>query len=480
MYRKETRMQNFWDFDAWGTVNLVAVLLLGLLVANILKKNIKLLQQAMIPTSVLAGLLLFALSNVWSLFGGVQLFETDFFSNRGLSGTYILEIITFHALALGFIAQTLVESPRAFTKKRANEIFNTGVTTVSTYLLQGILGMGVTIIAALTFMPDLLEASGLLLPFGYGQGTGQALNYGSIYEAEHGFVGGKTFGLTIAALGFLSASIGGVVHLNILRHRGYKFREGTESLTPTEAIENENEIPMNGAIDKLTVQVTLIAVAYLLTYGVMYGLGLLLPGMKAVIYGFNFLFGVLMALAVKAVLKLLKKRGITKKQYTNNFLLTHLSNLFFDIMIVAGIAAIRISVIKDYWIILLILAVIGILFTYLYNYYVSKKLFGEYKEEQFLAMYGMLTGTASTGVMLLRELDPKYETPVSDNLVYQNLPAIIFGFPLMLLATLAPVKPYLTWFILLGFFIVMNVILWREKLFKRFAKKKKPTDSTDK
>ncbi len=466
-------MRNFWDFDAWGTVNLIAVLLLSLLIANVLKKDVKLLQRAMIPTSVLAGLLLFAISNLWSFFGGVQLFETEFFSNSGLTGTNILEIITFHALALGFIAQTLIESPRSFTKKRAKEIFNTGVTTVSTYLLQGVLGMGVTIIAALTFMPDLLEASGLLLPFGYGQGTGQALNYGSIYEAEHGFTGGKTFGLTIAALGFLSASLGGVIHFNILRRKGYKFRKGAEPLTPSEAVENENEIPMNGAIDKLTVQVTLIALSYILAYTLMYCFGLLLPGMKSVIYGFNFLFGVLMALAVKAVLKLLKKRGVMKKKYTNNFLLTHLSNLFFDIMVVAGIAAIRISIIKEYWLILLILAVIGIVFTYLYNYVVAKKLFGEYCEEQFMTMYGMLTGTASTGVMLLRELDPKYETPAADNLVYQNLPAIIFGFPLMLLATLAPIKPHLTWFILLAFFILMNVILWREKIFALFTRKGK-------
>ena len=466
-------MQNFWDFDAWGTINLVAALLLALLCANILKKNVAFVKKTMIPTSVLAGLILFAISNIWYAFDSRQLFETEFFSNKGLSGNYILEIITYHALALGFISQTLIESPRKFTKKRAGEIFNTGVTTVSTYLLQGILGMGITIIVSLTFMPDLLEASGLLLPFGYGQGTGQALNYGSIYEAEHGFTGGKNFGLTIAALGFLSASIGGVVHLNILRKKGYTFREADARITAPNEVENENEIPMNGTIDKLTVQLTLIAVAYMLCYGIMFLLGNILSGMKTVIYGFNFLFGVLTALGVKFFLKLLRAKNIMKKQYTNEFLLTHLSNLFFDVMVVAGIAAIKISVIKEYWLVLLLLAIFGISSTYLYNHLIAKKLFSEYPEEQFLVMYGMLTGTASTGVMLLREIDPKYETDAADNLVYQNLPAIAFGFPLMLLATLAPVKPFLTWFILLGFFIVMNIILWRKQIVSLFKKKNK-------
>ena len=56
---------------------------------------------------------------------------------------------------------------------------------------------------------------------------------------------------------------------------------------------------------------------------------------------------------------------------------------------------------------------------------------------------------------------------VADNLVYQNFPAIVFGFPMMLLATLAPQKPILTFVILVVFFVVMNVILFREQIFKR-------------
>jgi ESS family glutamate:Na+ symporter len=98
---------------------------------------------------------------------------------------------------------------------------------------------------------------------------------------------------------------------------------------------------------------------------------------------------------------------------------------------------------------------------------VAKKLFARYAEQQFMAMYGMLTGTASTGMILLREVDGDFKTPVADNLVYQNLPAIVFGFPMMLLATLAPKQPILTFIILVAFFIVMNVILFRSKIFRR-------------
>jgi ESS family glutamate:Na+ symporter len=55
-------------------------------------------------------------------------------------------------------------------------------------------------------------------------------------------------------------------------------------------------------------------------------------------------------------------------------------------------------------------------------------------------------------------------------MVYQNFPAIVFGFPLMLIATFAPGNEIATLLILGGFFLVMNVILFRAKIFRRRKK----------
>lgn len=457
-------MENFWDFSVWSGFNLAAVLLVSLLAANVLKKSIHFLQASLIPASVLGGGILIIVSEIYKLAAGGNMFDTAFF---GGNGTNVLEIITYHTLALGFIASAFKPSKTKLTKKRTVEIFNTGVTTVSTYLLQGIFGLAISIVAAL-IVTDFFPAAGILLPFGYGQGTGQALNYGGIFENDFGFEGGKSFGLTIAALGFLSASIGGVIHLNIQKKLGrIKVLHKEEKALRSEDIQSDDEIPMQESIDKLTIQIALIAVAYMLAYLLMCALGALLPNMKSVIFGFNFLLGVLTATLVKLVMGWLKKKGVIKKEYTNSFLMTRASNFFFDIMVVAGIAAIRFSVLKDYWGIIIIMGVVGLVITYVYNALVAKSLFPEYHEEQFLAMYGMLTGTASTGVILLREIDGDFKSPAMDNLVYQNFPAIVFGFPMMLLATFAPVKPVLTLIILVVFFAVMNLILFRSLIFKR-------------
>ncbi len=460
-------MTNFWDSNVWGFFNVVALLLVSLLAANALKRAIRFLEASLIPTSVLAGALLLLLSEAVRICTGVEIFQTAFFDGRGIEH---MELLTYHMLGLGFVASTFKGASGKLGKKRTGEIFDTGVTTVSNYLIQGVLGLAISLIAVLV-MKDFFPAAGILLPFGYGQGTGQAMNYGNIYETQYGFAGGKSFGLTIAALGFLSASIGGVIHLNILRRQGkIKPRRNQEGGLRSEEIQSANEIPMMDSIDKMTIQIALVAAAYLLAYLFMLGLGGLLPGMKAVVSGFNFLLGVLAASLIKLALRLLKKAGVVKRDYVNSFLMTRVSNFCFDLMVVAGIAAIRLGVLEKYWGVILIMGVLGAVLTYFYNRLVARKLFPDYEQEQFLMMYGMLTGTASTGTILLREIDEDFRTPAADNMVYQNFPAIVFGFPMMLLATLAPKKPVLTLVILALFFAVMNVILFRRSIFKRKGK----------
>lgn len=461
-------MANFWDSNVWGFLNLFAVLLVSLLAANALKRAVRFLEASLIPTSVLAGALLLMVSELARAITGEEIFETAFFNRSGIE---MLEMLTYHMLGLGFVASTFKSAGGKLGKQRTGEIFDTGVTTVSSYLIQGVLGLIISLIAAAVMTKGFFPAAGVLLPFGYGQGTGQAMNYGNIYETQYGFTGGKSFGLTIAALGFLSASIGGVIHLNILRKQGkIRTRKTEEGALRSEQVQSANEIPMMDSIDKMTIQVALVASAYLLAYLFMLLLGALLPGMKAVVYGFNFLLGVLAATLVKTALRLLKQKGVVKRDYVNSFLMTRVSNFCFDLMVVAGIAAIRLSILQDYWGVILIMGVLGALLTYYYNRLVAKKLFPAYEQEQFLMMYGMLTGTASTGTILLREIDSDFKTPAADNMVYQNFPAIIFGFPMMLLATLAPKKPVLTLVILILFFAVMNVILFRRSLFRKKSK----------
>lgn len=464
---------SFSDVGVWSYTLLLAVVLGSLLVANGVKRLIKPLRRSLIPVSVLAGILLLIASSLCKAFSGEYLFNLPAFcSGSARSGIESLEVLTYHCLAIGFIAMTLRKSKGNGGKGRTGEVFNTGLLTVNTYLMQSVLGLVITI-AASFFIPKLLRASGILLAFGYGQGTGQALNYGSIYEG-YGFLGGKSFGLTVAALGFLSASLGGVFYLDTKKRRGtLKLRQAKSTLNK-DVVEDEGEIPMVESIDKFSVQLALVGISYLLCFLLMKLLGTLVgDGLKSTIYGFNFLFGALMGVLVKAVISFLMKKNIIHRDYINNFLLNRIGGFAFDVMIVAGIGAIQIDLIQNYWFVLLLMGLAGAFATYFYVHAVSYKLFPNYADEEFMVMFGTLTGTASTGVILLREIDPEFETPASENLVYQNFPAIVFGFPLMLIASFAPKSNTNTWIalgILIAAFIILNILLFRKQI---FGKKKK-------
>lgn len=467
---------NFWDAGIWSFVIIITILFSAMLIANILRNTIRPLKTLMIPSSVLGGFLILLVDFIYTKITGNSMFNPR-----------MLELLTYHGLGLGFVAMSLRTSAKQQDKRMKSGALNTGVTVVASYLLQGILGLMISI--SLFFILGSFFSSGLLLPMGYGQGPGQAYNWGRIYENTYGFANGTSFGLTIAAMGFVTASIGGVIYLNILRRKGmFKGSIGDHSADErltADDIAGKDEIPLMESMDKFTVQVGLVFIAYILAYLFMRGVnGIIETGVmgdfgyntvRPLIWGFNFLFGTIFALILKGVLSALKKRGIIQREYANNFMQNRIAGFMFDLMVVASIAAIDLSAFTypEFIVPLALMCVLGGVVTYFYLGLVCKRIFPRYEHEAFLSLYGMLCGTASTGVILLREFDPKFETQAADNLVYQQPWAIVFGFPMLLLLSFAPqsiVKSIITLTVLLVLFALMNLIVFRSFLFKKKTK----------
>lgn len=465
---------SYSELSVWAFLIIIAVLLFSLLLGNILRHFIPVLKKTLIPVSVIGGLILLIISTITYYCAGDYFFNLQLFGGNGGSGKFsgmgILELITYHCLGIGFVASGMRTSKKKFNKERAGEVFNSGLTTVNGYLIQAFVGLAVTLIAAYLFHTEgLISAAGILLAFGFGQGTGQAMNFGKNFE-EYGFAGGSNFGLTIAALGFLVACIVGVIYINVMRRKGHIVIVGKEKGNSLADYEDENEISFVSSMDKFTVQVAIVLAVYAASFGIMYGLSCLIPSLATTLFGFNFFIGVLLTIPVKAVLNKLYDKKVIKKQIVNNFMMDRIGGFAFDLMIVAGIAAIQIPLLVTYWGVLLILAIVGAVVTVFYVNFVCKRQFSAYRNEQFLAFFGMLTGTASTGMILLREIDGTYRTPASENLVYQNVPAMVFGFPLMFLANFAPqsdLNALITCIIVGVAFVVLNLVLFRDKIFKR-------------
>ena len=465
---------SFSELSVWTFVMVIASIGASMLLAAVLIRLLPFLKKSLVPVSVLGGIILLIISTVTYYAAGTYLFNLPVFGGNGeegISGMQVLELITYHCLGIGFIATGMRSSNKKFTKKRAGEIFDSGVFTVNGYLIQATVGLIISLLAVCVFNVDgMISAAGILLAFGFGQGTGQALNYGHIYEETNGFVGGANFGLTVAALGFLVACIGGVIYINVMRKKGKIRIDSSTRRNTLEDYEEENEIPNVSSMDKFTVQIALVLAVYAISFGIMYGLSALLPSLSETLFGFNFFIGVLLTIPVKALLNKLYAKKIVDKKIVNNFMMDRIAGFAFDVMIVAGVAAIQLPLLAEYWGVLLILAAVGTAVTFIYVNFVSKRLFPTYRHEQFLTWFGMLTGTASTGMILLREIDGSYRTPASENLVYQNLPAMAFGFPLMFLAPYAAVdnmEALITCIIVAVCFVVLNIILFRRSIFRK-------------
>ena len=143
----------------------------------------------------------------------------------------------------------------------------------------------------------------------------------------------------------------------------------------------------------------------------------------------------------------------------------------------ASIAAIKLSAFKvhSFIIPIIVLSIVGCIGTYIFCHLTAKKLFKGYEHESFLVLYGTLTGTASTGIILLREIDPQFKTPAATNIVYQQLYAILFGFPVLLLLGFAPQSTANLWITLILLTVLLTgytLLLFRSVIFK---KKKKST-----
>ena len=146
-----TTGMNLWDTNVWSFVITMTLLFVSMIVANVLRNTIPALRRLMIPSSVLGGFILLIVHTIFKNCLSIELYQTG-----------MLEILTYHGLGLGFSAMAL----RTVDKKKDNRsktgAFDSGVTVVSTYLLQAAMGLIVTII--LFYLINSFFASGILLP----------------------------------------------------------------------------------------------------------------------------------------------------------------------------------------------------------------------------------------------------------------------------------------------------------------------------
>ena len=439
--------------DLWNFMIQIGILCGILLLANTIRRKTPGLNKLLMPTAVIAGFIALFL-RVFNIF--------DIQVN-------VMEVVTYHTIAIGYIALTLIIPKREASASKVLIGSKTGALIVSTYLIQAIFGLIISIALVYTVRPDLFMASGVLLPMGYGQGPGQANNLGSAYESM-GFYGGQSFALSIAAMGFLVACTVGVIYLNFLKRKNLitrrSFDPNAQEIPTIEEFEDKNEIPISESMDRFSVQVALVLFVYFAMWAICRFFTNILLNADSnlarsiifVLWGFNFLFGALLASAVRGIIKLLRKKGLMNRQYINNYLLGRIGGFSFDIMIIAGICSINFEKLSGLWLPFILMCIVGAIITFFFLHWICKKLYPTYFYEAFLCLFGTLTGIISSGILLLREADPRFETPIVSDMILGVTFAAGLGFPMLILCGLAPQSTEML-FIVFGIFIAYFLLL---------------------
>ena len=420
-----------WTFDlsqfdtVWKVAVNIGLLLVALLIGNALRRSVPLLRKAFIPSALVGGLILFF----------VNLFFDKVLS-LPIIDARIMQIITYHMLGVGFIAMSLKAVEKDKDRKTGLYAVQNGLLTGGTYMLQAVVGLTVSLLFFFAGK-ELFYDAGVILPLGFGQGPGNALTW-DINFGDYGFDGNGSFGLTIASVGFIVASVFGVVYINIFRKKGEINERKADVVRRVSDFEGENEIEDSESVDKTSIQIAFVALSYALAFGIMFLFAKLSEwtGVKLfndVAWGFNFIWGVITATLIKAVMKRFEKKKVVKKKYINNYQMDRISGFAFDMMIIAGVAAIDINVVAKYVWVIIALCAAGTAVTLVYVRFICKRCFKGFEHEAFLVNFGTLTGTASNGMILLREIDPNYETPTSSIFIISQFPATLAVAPLLLL-----------------------------------------------
>ena len=464
-----------WNFSlanygqVWAFLVQFGLVMIFLLIGNTMRRKIPLFRKCLVPSALLGGALLLLFNFVSKQIGFALV------DNR------MMQVITYHCLAIGFAAMSLKNEKSTHKTKKA-QVFEFGALQGGTYMLQAFVGLGITI--ALFFITRYGEQvvsyiCGLILPLGFGQGPGNALswdiNFTNIPETQ--FAGNGSFGLSLASIGFVVASVFGILYINIHKGKGnLKIRDGKpEPQIAPQTEEGVEEIPDNESVDKFTLQAGFVALAYAVSFGFMCLLGILSDFTNSIAWGFNFLWASLAAMLIKFIVKNLRKSRLMHREYINNYQMDRISGFAFDIMIVAGVAAIEINDIKNYILPILLLSFLGATLTFAYIRKATKECFPGFEHEMFLMSFGTLTGTASNGMILTKEIDPGLRTPTSSLYILSNFPAMVMIAPLLLLLNFAA-KSLTNALIACAIFFVLwaayTVFLFRRRIFKkRFANK---------
>lgn len=410
-------MSAFTPWTLFVDLGIVAALLL---VGKLIRVKVKAVQKMFIPPSLIAGFL--------GLLLGPEGFNVLPFSSQ--LGTYSGILIALVFACLPFTSAKV-------TKEQRGGIGKMWAYSQGGMLFQWAFGGFLGVLLLCKLWPSLDQSFGISMPCGFCGGHGTAAAIGTAFE-RFGNEDMLTLAMTAATVGILGSVLLGMVMIKWATRKGHTSylsdfsnlpEELKTGLLPEDKRESMGESSCSSiSIDGLAFNLAVVVLVAFGGYLVSKGVKLLVPTFELPVFSCAFIIGIL----VKFVMD---KVDVTK--YVSKTTVGHLSGTFTDFLVAFGISSIKLSVVMDYIVPLSILLVSGLLFTLLYVFFISYRIFkGNGWFEKAIFTWGWYTGTMAMGIALLRVVDHEMKSRCLDDYAL----AYLFIAPVEIaLITFAPV-----------------------------------------
>ena len=406
-------MQSPFPFESMLVFGCLAIMLLT---GVLLRAKITFFQRFLIPSCLIGGILGIILLNIGVMHVPVANLET----------------FAYHFFNISFISVGLTrnEASPATTKSKI-QIFKAplwmALTQSVIFPLQAIAGGAFVALFSL-FGIKLFPTFGFLAPLGFEEGPGQALSIGKVWQG-FGFEHATTIGLTFAAMGFFFSFFVGVPLVNWGIRKGLAVHGPralpqdflTGIISKNQKRKSAGELPFHSSnLDSLAFNTALVGLVYVLTYGLVKYLGLIVPAdVASILWGFFFIFGLSIALGIRWMMARLEIGHLIDPGIQ-----CRITGWSVDFLIVSTVMAIKLTIVWQYILPISGISLVSGALTTFMVVYLGKRIWS-YNFERTIAIYGAVTGTVSSGLLLLRIADPDFKTPVAIEIALMN----VFSIP---------------------------------------------------
>jgi len=456
-------MQEIFPFESMLIISLLGVfLLLGV----ILRAKIPFFQKFLIPSCLIGGFIAMILRNI----GLISIPQET------------LELIVYHLFNLSFISVGLTPSSKYGEQRTKKEKIagplGMGLMQGIIFPFQAIIG-GLFTLLLITLGIDIFSTFGFFAPLGFIEGPGQALSIGQSWEqiAPHIYTNATIVGLTFAAIGFFFAFFIGIPLVDWGIKRG--LSDQTPKVLPKDFIRgiiSKNQEKKNAGyetthpanVDVVSFHFALVGLTYITTYGLVTAItSLPLGDISKMIWGFFFFFGLVVAVLIRTLIQKIGAGHLVDRDVQKR-----ITGWSVDFLIVATVAAIQLAIVWTYLIPISIISVVTGIGTLLVVLYIGRRMWKQYTFERIAGIFGTVTGTVPSGLLLVRILDPEFKTPTAIDLGLTS----IFAAPFVLVGLLLVNAPVIWgWSLeltILAFGIMLLIALGLVRVFGLWGKPK--------